>query len=148
LDALRTAPDLDLARAIALGFENLDGGAGGVAEGLDVVPAPSDELACGLPGALEKVCHAMGAPFGKDQEGYRLMLQMCRPRRIEADGTIVWCTLNFPGSWADGELAKRLYSLLEGLPAGFAIAADCAFNRSDMAGRIIRPLKTDELSRG
>jgi hypothetical protein len=63
------------------------------------------------------------------------------------DGTIIWCTINFPGSWADGELAKRLYSLLETVPPGFFIAADCAFNRADMAGKIIRPLKSDELTR-
>ncbi len=62
-------------------------------------------------------------------------------------GTIIWCTLNFPGSWADSELAKHLYSLLETRPAGMAIPADCEFNCTDMVGKIIRPLKSNELTR-
>ncbi len=49
----------------------------------------------------------------------------------------------FQGSWADCKLAKQLYSLLETVPAGMAIAADCMFNSADMAGKIIQQLKTD-----
>ena len=63
------------------------------------------------------------------------------------DGTIIWCTLNFPGCWADGDLVQRLYGSLETVPPGLAIAADCAFNRKDMAGKIIQPLKANELKR-
>jgi hypothetical protein len=57
--------------------------------------------------------------------------------------TIIWCTLNYLGSWADSELAK----LLETLPEGMAIAADCAFNCADMAGKIIWQLKSYEVAR-
>ncbi len=55
--------------------------------------------------------------------------------------------LNYPGSWSDGDLAKQLYLLLDELPQGMAIATDSAFSRGDMAGKIVRPLKCDELER-
>jgi len=63
------------------------------------------------------------------------------------DGCILWCTLNWPGSWSDAALARQLYDLLTDLPDGLAIAADSAFTRADMAARIIRPLKADEMER-
>ncbi len=63
------------------------------------------------------------------------------------EGTMLWCMLNFLGSCADGELAKQLCRLLDNLPPGLAIAADSAFNSSDMSMKIIRPLKSDESDR-
>ncbi len=63
------------------------------------------------------------------------------------DGCVLWCTLNWPGSWSDAALARQLYDILLQLPEGFCIAADSAFTRADMASRIIRPLKSDELAR-
>lgn len=56
--------------------------------------------AMSLPGKLDKCAPALGLTISKDQEGYRLMLQMCKPRRIEPDGTIIW--------WDDEERQLRL----------------------------------------
>ncbi len=44
-------------------------------------------------------------------------------------------------------MARQLYAILKELPEGFSIAADSAFTRADMASRIIRPLKSDEMER-
>src|SRR5215831_14016955 len=38
-------------------------------------------LANALPGALDAAAVALGLPYQKDREGYRLMRQMARPRR-------------------------------------------------------------------
>lgn len=43
-----------------------------------------------LPRSLDQVGAAMGLPVQKDAAGRRLMLQMCRPRRIEDNGTLIW----------------------------------------------------------
>lgn len=56
--------------------------------------------AMSLPGALEKAAPAMGLDVEKDMVGHRLMLKMCRPRRIEPDGTIIW--------WDEPENVQRL----------------------------------------
>lgn len=74
-------------------------------------PIPADEqwrcvmvesYAMNLPGKLEKAGPALGLSDVKDQEGHRLMMQMAKPRRIEADGTIVW--------WDDEARRQRLYA--------------------------------------
>ena len=57
--------------------------------------------AMGLPGSLDGCAKAMGLPHEKDLAGHRLMLQMCRPRRIEPDGTPIW--------WDDEDRRRRLY---------------------------------------
>lgn len=44
----------------------------------------------GFPGKLEKAARFAGIPAQKDMEGHALMMKLCRPRRIEEDGTIVW----------------------------------------------------------
>lgn len=56
--------------------------------------------AMGLPGSLDGALGAMGAPFTKDRQGHSLMLRMCKPRRIENDGTVVW--------WEDAARIERL----------------------------------------
>lgn len=38
--------------------------------------------ACALPRALEQACSAMGLPIEKDMVGNRLMLKMCKPRKL------------------------------------------------------------------
>jgi hypothetical protein len=43
------------------------------------------------------------------------------------DRCILWCTLNWPGSWSDAALAREIYTKLKSLPEGFAIAVDSAF---------------------
>lgn len=62
--------------------------------------------AAGLQGSLDGAMRGMGAPFGKDAAGYRLMLQMCKPRRIENDGTVVW--------WDDADKRQRLATYCAG----------------------------------
>ena len=57
--------------------------------------------AMGLPGSLDGCAKALGLPYEKDMAGHRLMLQMCRPRRIEPDGTLIW--------WDDEDRRRRLY---------------------------------------
>lgn len=44
----------------------------------------------GFPGKLEKAAMFAGIEHQKDMEGHHLMLKLCKPRRIEEDGTIVW----------------------------------------------------------
>jgi DNA polymerase bacteriophage-type len=56
--------------------------------------------AAGLPGSLDGAAKALGSPIAKDLGGQRLMLQMCKPRRVEADGAIVW--------WDDDDRMQRL----------------------------------------
>ena len=56
--------------------------------------------AAGLPGSLEGSLVAMGARIAKDKAGHALMMRMCKPRRIEPDGRIVW--------WDDEERVQRL----------------------------------------
>lgn len=57
--------------------------------------------AMGLPGTLAGCAAALGVEQQKDMEGSRLMLQMCKPRDISADGkTITW--------WDEDEKMDRL----------------------------------------
>lgn len=58
--------------------------------------------AMSLPGSLENAAAAVGLAAQKDMKGHRLMLQMAQPRRIEADGTIVW--------WEDSDRKQRLFT--------------------------------------
>jgi DNA polymerase len=56
--------------------------------------------AMSLPASLENAAAAMGLAVQKDQAGRRLMLQMCRPKEIKPDGTILW--------WDDADRIARL----------------------------------------
>lgn len=58
--------------------------------------------AMALPGSLDNASQALGLTEGKDQQGYRLMLQLSKPRRVEDDGTLVW--------WEDADKLERLYA--------------------------------------
>lgn len=53
-----------------------------------------------LPGSLDGCSAALGVVERKDIEGSRLMMQMCRPREIKPDGTLVW--------WDEPEKLLRL----------------------------------------
>lgn len=61
-------------------------------------PLPIERFYCiaalsrcrGHPGKLEKAPRFAGVPFYKDMEGHHLMLKLCKPRRIEEDGTVIW----------------------------------------------------------
>jgi hypothetical protein len=68
-----------------------------------------------------------------------------------ADGTIVWYRHNCPGSWNDGETSRRFQEKLSrhyiNLP-GHGVLSDSAFPvRGAMFGRIVTPLKENDLAR-
>lgn len=46
--------------------------------------------AMGLPAALGQLGQALGLRIQKDGDGARLMLQMCKPRKVHPDGRIEW----------------------------------------------------------
>jgi len=52
-----------------------------------------------LPASLDGAGMALGLPIKKDGDGWRLMLQMCKPRRM-ADGSLAW--------WEDEDRMTRL----------------------------------------
>ena len=52
-----------------------------------------------LPASLDGAGMALGLPIKKDGDGYRLMLQMCKPRRT-SDGSLAW--------WEDEDRMTRL----------------------------------------
>lgn len=56
----------------------------------------------GLPLSLDQACKALGTGHAKDTEGHNLMLRMCRPRRVDDDGKVVW--------WDDPAKLLRLES--------------------------------------
>lgn len=56
--------------------------------------------AMSLPGNLAGASAALGIDQQKDAKGERLMLSMCKPRRVDPDGTIVW--------WEDSERKHNL----------------------------------------
>lgn len=57
--------------------------------------------AMALPGALDNAAAAVGIGHRKDQAGSRLMMQMCRPRSTNPDGTYVW--------WDEPDKRQALY---------------------------------------
>lgn len=56
--------------------------------------------AMSLPGGLGDCATALNLDYKKDDAGRRLMLQMCKPRRVEPDGTPIW--------WDDADRRARL----------------------------------------
>jgi len=56
--------------------------------------------AMAFPGNLDDAAYALGLQFRKDEEGYRLMLRMCRPRSKAGVTPIVW--------WDEPEKIARL----------------------------------------
>jgi len=56
--------------------------------------------ALGIPADLDGAAGAVDLPFRKDEEGSRVMMRMMRPRRVEADGTLVW--------WDEPDRVQRL----------------------------------------
>lgn len=46
--------------------------------------------ACGLPGSLDLVGKALRLQHQKDKEGYTLMMRMCKPRGLDANGNPQW----------------------------------------------------------
>ncbi len=65
----------------------------------------SRAVAMGLPASLDSLGAALRCDITKDKDGHRLMLQMCKPRDVAADGTITW--------WEDEERLERLGAYCE-----------------------------------
>lgn len=62
--------------------------------------------ALSLPRDLDRACRALGLPFQKDDEGHRLMLRMCKPRKArkgEDPNVLHWY------GWNDPALVERLH---------------------------------------
>lgn len=57
-------------------------------------------LALALPASLDQLGRALKTPMQKDADGHRLMMQMCKPRRTEPNGDVVW--------WDDADRVERL----------------------------------------
>lgn len=70
--------------------------------------------AMSLPGSLEEAAKALGLNLGKDLEGRKLMLKMCKPRKVLCsckgdDDNCIVCGGNPEVTWwDDAELHKRL----------------------------------------
>lgn len=64
------------------------------------VDTAAEAAAMALPRHLADCAKVLGVSQQKDMAGHRLMMQMCRPRRTEDDGTLVW--------WDDVDRHERL----------------------------------------
>lgn len=65
----------------------------------------TEALGMNLPAKLDKAGPAVNSALRKDEGGHRLMMKMCRPRRIESDGSVVW--------WDVAEQIDRLVAYCE-----------------------------------
>lgn len=61
----------------------------------------AEARAMNLPGALDNSARVLGVVEQKDMAGHRLMMQMAKPRKIHADGSLTW--------WDDQDRRLRLY---------------------------------------
>lgn len=59
-----------------------------------------EAAAMALPRSLDAAGQALGTAQQKDKDGYRLMMRMAKPRKVNEDGTYTW--------WDDPELVARL----------------------------------------
>lgn len=57
-------------------------------------------LALALPADLERLAKVLKTPIQKDKDGHALMMRMCKPRRTDPDGTVIW--------WEEPEKMARL----------------------------------------
>lgn len=60
----------------------------------------------GFPGALDKAARFAGINAQKDMAGHALMMKLCKPRRIEEDGEIIWWD-NWDDHQREGEYCKQ-----------------------------------------
>lgn len=61
----------------------------------------AEAAAMSLPRNLDGLAKALGVAQTKDTEGHNLMMRMCRPRKINDDGSLVW--------WDVPDRLERLY---------------------------------------
>jgi DNA polymerase len=54
------------------------------------VCSAAEAAAMSLPRSLGELCRVTNMKVQKDDEGYQLMMRMCRPRKINDDGSLVW----------------------------------------------------------
>lgn len=66
------------------------------------VDTAAEAAALALPRGLEHAAQVLGLPVQKDAAGYRLMLQMCKPRTVKGQPGLHW--------WDDQERRERLYA--------------------------------------
>lgn len=73
------------------------------------IPAPTNwrctqamALSMGLPGSLANAAPAAGMTLGKDDEGRKVMLQLCKPRSVDPLGNVQW--------WTDAAKFQKLYA--------------------------------------
>lgn len=59
-------------------------------------------LAMSLPGSLDNAAAALGLDTRKDVKGYGIMMRMAKPRKVDADGSIVW--------WDEPKRMPNLYA--------------------------------------
>lgn len=52
----------------------------------------AESLAMSLPDSLDKCGAALGLPIQKDQRGFSVMMQLCKPKSIRQCGTPIWHT--------------------------------------------------------
>ena len=79
----------------------------------------------GLPLKLEQAAIAARLNIHKDSEGHKLMLQMCRPRQVKADGSVTWWHEDDPAKYdrlcsycaTDVEAERAIARHLPPLPA-------------------------------
>ena len=57
--------------------------------------------AMALPASLENCAAALGLEVRKDEDGRKIMLKMCAPRRVNEDGSLVW--------WDTPEMRRKLH---------------------------------------
>jgi DNA polymerase bacteriophage-type len=57
--------------------------------------------AMALPGSLKMLAQALNIPQRKFMDGHAIMMKMCKPRKIEDDGSVVW--------WDEADKKARLY---------------------------------------
>lgn len=67
-----------------------------------VVDTAVEAATMGLPRSLDGAAKALRVDHQKDDAGYSLMLRLCRPRRVERDGTPVW--------WDEPAKLEKLYA--------------------------------------
>lgn len=61
----------------------------------------AEAAAMSLPRSLGQLAQALGTGIEKDDEGANLMMRMCRPRKVNDDGSLVW--------WDVEDRKQRLY---------------------------------------
>lgn len=64
------------------------------------VCSAAEAAAMSLPRALGQLAKVLGVEAQKDQSGHRLMMQMCKPRKVNDDDSVIW--------WDDEERMQKL----------------------------------------